>query len=79
MLLTGISPVQRSINVKVANGQVIQCSSELKQAKWSIQGYEFATDLKTLPLPYYDLIIGVWLARSSQSYENRLASQVDGD
>jgi hypothetical protein len=46
----------------VVNGQVIQCSSELKQAKWSIQGHEFATDLKILPLPYYDLIIGVdWL------------------
>jgi hypothetical protein len=62
VLLAGVSPMQKSINVQVANGQVIQCSSELKHAKWSIQGHEFATDLKIISLPYYDLIIGVdWL------------------
>jgi hypothetical protein len=61
VLLARISSMQRSIK-QVANGQVIRCSSELKQARWSIQGYEFATDLKILPLPYYDLIIGLdWL------------------
>jgi hypothetical protein len=35
-VLVGISPTDRPIQVKVANGQVIQCSAELKQTSWSI-------------------------------------------
>jgi hypothetical protein len=35
----------------------------LPAAEWSIhQGTQFVTDLKVLPLPYYDMIIGMdWL------------------
>jgi hypothetical protein len=36
--------------------------SELLQAQWSIQGVSFVSDLKVLPLPYYDIIVGMdWL------------------
>jgi hypothetical protein len=43
----------------VANGQVLQCSTELRQASWSIQEVVFVDDLKLLPLPYYDMILGI--------------------
>jgi hypothetical protein len=60
--LLGISAVAKPISVSVANGQVIQCQSEINQAHWKIQGVEFISNLKLLPLPYYDMILGVdWL------------------
>jgi hypothetical protein len=45
----------------------------LPRAKWSIQGYDFITDLKVIPLPYYDLIIGIdWLKLHSPMQIHRL-------
>lgn len=60
--LTGVSKVASPIKVQVANGQLIQCQSELHQACWEIQRVKFISDFKLLPLPYYDVILGVdWL------------------
>jgi hypothetical protein len=65
-LLSGLSPVLRSLQVQVANGQIIKCDTELQQACWSIQNLNFVTDLKFLPLPYYGMILGIdWLEAHS--------------
>jgi hypothetical protein len=34
-------------------------ATELKQAKWIVQHIEFTSDFKLLPLPYYDVILGI--------------------
>ncbi|CAN6249028.1 unnamed protein product [Urochloa humidicola] len=50
------------VQVKVANGGVMQCSSLVPAAEWSIQGYSFCQELKVLPLQSYDIILGMdWL------------------
>jgi hypothetical protein len=60
--LAGLSVLIRPIRVQVANGQVIQCISELKQTTWAMKGNNFVSDLKVLPLPYYDVVVGIdWL------------------
>jgi hypothetical protein len=60
--LSGFSELVHPVRVQVANGQVLQCSSVLQAAEWSVQGITFVSDLKVLPLPYYDMIIGMdWL------------------
>jgi hypothetical protein len=46
----------------VANGHKLHCVFEFESANWSIQGASFVYDLRVLPLPYYDMIIGMnWL------------------
>lgn len=48
--------------VQVANGQLVQCSSHIPAATWSIQQCQFTSDLKVLPLSSYDMILGLdWL------------------
>jgi hypothetical protein len=48
--------------VRVVNGSILQSVAELLQASWSIQGYEFHTDLKVLILQNFDMILGMdWL------------------
>jgi hypothetical protein len=60
--ISRVSPLSKPVRVQVANGHVIQCSSEFKQISWSIQGHQFNSDLKVLSLPYYDMILGMdWL------------------
>jgi hypothetical protein len=62
LLLSGISSLPKPIVVQVANGQVVYCTQELHQTVWSIQDAQFLSNLKVLPLPYYDLILGMdWL------------------
>jgi hypothetical protein len=65
-LLSGISQLSHPIKVQVANGHVLYCAAELSQAKWSIQGVDFVFDLKILPLPFYDVIVGMdWFESNS--------------
>jgi hypothetical protein len=65
-LLSGISQLSHPIKVQVANGHVLYCAAELSQAKWSIQGVDFVSDLKILPLPFYDVIVGMdWFESNS--------------
>jgi hypothetical protein len=76
--LTGLSGLSRPIRVQVANGQVIQCNSELRQVEWSIQSHVFVSDLKVLPLPCYDIVVGIdWLELHSPMRIDWL-KQVDG-
>jgi hypothetical protein len=48
--------------VQVADGSSVPCSQEIPIAVWSVQGYEFHSNLKVLPLGSYDVILGMdWL------------------
>jgi hypothetical protein len=50
------------MNVKVADGTVIQCSSEIPDVAWEVQGHSFHSKLRVLPLGSFDLILGMdWL------------------
>ncbi|XP_062230691.1 uncharacterized protein LOC133928395 [Phragmites australis] len=60
--LQGISALCPPIKVHVANGALLYCTSELVHAEWFINSYQFHSTLKNLPLPQYDLILGMdWL------------------
>ena len=60
--LPGVQLMPTPIRVQVANGDVVQCSSFLPSASWVLQGYNFASDLRVLPLQHFDLILGMdWL------------------
>lgn len=64
--LSGVQPLSPAVHVQVANGAVLQCTSHIPSADWSIQGYHFSTNLKLLPLSSYDMILGLdWLASFS--------------
>ncbi|BAH93352.1 Os06g0170800 [Oryza sativa Japonica Group] len=64
--LTGVKSLLTPVQVKVANGAVLSCTSELPAAKWEVQGHQFSTDFKLLPLDNYDMILGMdWLEKYS--------------
>ena len=60
---SGVQTLYPSLRVQVANGQQVVCSQHLPDAQWAIQGVQFHSDLKVLPLSSYDLILGMdWLS-----------------
>jgi hypothetical protein len=62
-----------SMTVRVANGQVISCTKQLRQAEWFLSGYQFISDLLFLPLPSVDLVLGMdWLQARSPMRVDRL-------
>jgi len=70
--LSGVQSIDTALSVQVANGTVLHCSSFIPTAAWSVDAYEFQSDLKVLPLHSYDMILGLdWLG-VLQSYESPL-------
>ncbi|WVZ51225.1 LOW QUALITY PROTEIN: hypothetical protein U9M48_002387 [Paspalum notatum var. saurae] len=55
--LTGLQSVVHPL--QVANGHILQCSSQLPNASWSVHQYHFCSDFKVLPLYVYDMILGL--------------------
>jgi hypothetical protein len=54
------------MSVKVANGVVLSCTSEVKSFEWWIQGHTFHMDAKVLDMGAYDLVLGMdWLEQFS--------------
>jgi hypothetical protein len=50
------------ICVQIANGTRLICSTELHNATWYLNDYQFTSTLKVLPLSSYDMIVGLdWL------------------
>jgi len=61
-----LQTLQFPVQVMVANGQVLTCTQFAPAAVWSIQGLEFQSDLKVIPLSYYDMILVMdWLTSHS--------------
>lgn len=60
--LSGVCALNPPIQVQVANGAVLLCDTYVPASQWSVQGYTFVSDLKLLPLPTQDMILGLdWL------------------
>uniref|UniRef100_A0ACD5TFA2 Uncharacterized protein n=1 Tax=Avena sativa TaxID=4498 RepID=A0ACD5TFA2_AVESA len=54
------------LRVKVANGGLMHCNTELVDVEWWTQGVRFTTSFKVLPLGSYDIILGFdWLTKHS--------------
>lgn len=53
----------QSISIQVANGHIIDCTHQLPDQMWGLQGYSFTTTFKIMPLQSYDIILGMdWLS-----------------
>lgn len=60
------TPLQSSKQVRVANGDILQCTHELVDCPIWIFGHGFKLTLKILPLSCYDIILGIdWLEADS--------------
>lgn len=60
--IPGVCDLKPPIQVQVANGAVLLCDTYVPSAQWPVQGYSFVSDLKLLPLPTHDMILGLdWL------------------
>jgi hypothetical protein len=65
-LLQGVTPSAHCTKMKVANGDILHSSAEVKNAEWFIQGYSFCSDLRVLPFQHLDMVAGMdWLERYS--------------
>lgn len=61
-----LQELQSAISVRVANGAHLCCTTIVPQAAWTVEGYEFSSDLRVLPLSTYDIILGMnWLEQFS--------------
>lgn len=61
--LQGIQKLHPVVQVQVANGARLHCTSHIPAANWSVQGYSFTIDLKLLDLSSYDMILSLdWLS-----------------
>jgi len=59
-------PLQKPIEVRVANGCVLMCIHELQNCQLVIQEHCFSINLKILPLKCYDIVLGMdWLESCS--------------
>lgn len=55
-----------AVLVKIANGEIMHCSSRVPNLTWWIQGVTFHTDMHVLDLGAYDVILGIdWLEQFS--------------
>lgn len=60
------SRIIKPLRVKVANGGLMLCNTELMNCSWWTQGVQFQTNFKVLPLGSYDIILGFdWLNEHS--------------
>lgn len=54
------------IQITVASGEKLQSTQQVTNLAWWTQGHTLSTDARILPLPYYDLVLGMdWLERYS--------------
>lgn len=58
--------LQHPVQVRVANGDILQYTHELPDQLWVIQGITFRNSSKIIPFGCYDIILGMdWLAAHS--------------
>lgn len=72
--ISGWTPLDKPVQVRIANGAVILCTHQISNAEIYIQGHLFLIDLKILPLRCYDIIIGMdWLAMQVHWQDKRMS------
>lgn len=60
-LKNAIQPMD-AVNVRVANGQQLQCDSWVPKLQWWMQGHTFEADMRVLDIGAYDGVLGMdWL------------------
>jgi hypothetical protein len=60
--ITSAPPIQ----ITVANGEKLQSHQQVLNFTWWTQDHTFFIDVRILPLPYYDMVLGMdWLERFS--------------
>lgn len=65
-LLPNWKLLPKPMKVKVADGGILLCTHEIVDCPWVIQGVQFNTTFKILPLKCYDAILGMdWLEENS--------------
>jgi len=65
-LLPKWSLLKKPVSVKAADGGIVICTHEVVNCNWQVQGHQFSTTFKILPLKCYDAIFGMdWLAQHS--------------
>jgi len=50
-----VQPLPAPVSVRVADGNILKCSSQIIDAEWSLQGHLFHSTLRILPLGSYEL------------------------
>ena len=77
-----VRDLARIAKVKIANGDELQCTSELFQCPWTVQNQEFCTTFKILPLGGFDIILGMDWLEQHNPYINwvtkKIAIRVNG-
>ncbi|WVZ93867.1 hypothetical protein U9M48_039820 [Paspalum notatum var. saurae] len=64
--ITGWKELSKAIRVRVADGAELLCTHELAHKSWLVQGQQFTSSFKILPLKCYDIILGIdWLESHS--------------
>lgn len=64
--IQGKMALSNSVLVEFANGSLIECTHELPDQLWNIQGITFKNSFKIIPLGCYDVVLGMdWLENNS--------------
>ncbi|CAD6220663.1 unnamed protein product [Miscanthus lutarioriparius] len=64
--IPGWTVLHHPIQVRVANGSIINCTHQLKNQVWGVSGYTFNTTFKIIPRNSYDIILGMdWLQQNN--------------
>lgn len=65
-VLAGRQTMDKIVQVKVAGGEIFNCTDSFQALTWHCQGHEFTDSFRVLELNSYDGIIGLdWLAQHS--------------
>lgn len=73
---SGVRQLPSTEYVQVADGNSVPCLQEIPTTVWSVQGYEFHSTLKVLPLGSYDMILGMDWLEAFSPYEVALGTEV---
>lgn len=64
--LQGVCKLKQPLSVKIADGGLMQCSQEVNNCHWYMQGHNFCNNFRLLALGNYDAILGMdWLEKHS--------------
>lgn len=64
--LSGASQLTNAPWVRIADRSLVPCSLGFRDLNWEVQGISFKSSFLVMPLPFYDMILGMdWLASFS--------------
>lgn len=59
---TGAQNYLKPVQVRIADGSMLRCTTEVPHCRWDVQGNILFTTFRILPLGGYDAILGIdWL------------------